>query len=165
MHKKCGFTLIELLTVVLILGILTSIALPQYRKAIQRAEAADALINLKTMFDAGKRYYSYHSSWPTQLKGLDIEFLDASNAGEVGEFQYSFTHTQDSCAGNGVCYASACRLIDNSAASSYCLTAYYRKNNVRDVYTCKDNSGGKYEALCDSMCPADYTSGTECVIE
>ena len=155
MSKKHGFTLIELLTVVMILGILTAVALPQYRRAIQRAEAADALINLKTMFDAAKRYYSYHSSWPTALKGLDVEFLDASSNGEVGEFKYSFdTKT-----------ASACRLKDGTTEGTYCLKAYYKKNNVRDVYTCQDNSGtGKYQALCDSLCPADYSSG-ECVIE
>ena len=157
MHKKFGFTLIELLTVVLILGILTSIALPQYRKAIQRAEAADALINLRTLFDATKRYYSFHSQWPTSFTGLDVTFLDASSTGEVGEFKYMFDDTNKT--------VSACRLIGSSADSSYCLTAYYKKNNVRDVYTCKDNSGTtKYQALCDSLCPADYTSG-ECVIE
>ncbi len=157
MHKKHGFTLIELLTVVLILGILTAVAMPQYRKAIQRAEAADALINLKTMFDAAKRYYSYHSSWPTQLKGLDVAFLDASSTGEVGDFQYTLESNTD---GN---YVSVCRIVGASASSSYCLRAYYKKDNVRDVYTCQDNSGtGKYQALCDSMCP---TSGTECVIK
>lgn len=155
MNNKRGFTLIELLSVVMILAILTAIALPQYRRAIQRTEAADALINLKTIFDASKRYYAYHSSWPTQLKELDVKFLDASETGEVGEFKYILNTNQT---------VSACRLIGNSTENTYCLTAYYKKNNMRDVYTCQDNSGGKYTALCDSLCSADYSSG-ECVIE
>ncbi len=156
MHKKHGFTLIELLTVVMILGILTAIALPQYRKAIQRAEAADALINLKTLFDASKRYYSYHSEWPTFLTGLDVEFLDASSNGDVGEFRYTLDSAKT---------ASACRLIEGSTANSFCLKAYYKKTingtSTRDVYTCS-YTNAKFQALCDSMCT---TSATECVID
>ena len=47
-----GFTLIELLVVVLIIGILASIAVPQYRKAVYRAQMTEAVVNTKAIYDA-----------------------------------------------------------------------------------------------------------------
>ncbi len=52
MINKKGFTLLELLVVVLIIGILASIALPQYKKAVAKSRFAEALSNLKTIAQA-----------------------------------------------------------------------------------------------------------------
>ena len=55
MKNKQGFTLVEMLAVVIIIGILTAIALPQYRRAIQKAKATEALVMLRTINDSAER--------------------------------------------------------------------------------------------------------------
>ncbi|MBR3631936.1 MAG: prepilin-type N-terminal cleavage/methylation domain-containing protein [Elusimicrobiaceae bacterium] len=52
MNNKKAFTLIELLVVVLIIGILSAIALPQYQKAVIKSRFAETMINLKTISEA-----------------------------------------------------------------------------------------------------------------
>lgn len=51
-----GFTMAELLTVVVIIAVLSSIALPQYTKSVERARATEAMSLVKNINDA---IYSY----------------------------------------------------------------------------------------------------------
>lgn len=53
---KRGFTLIELLVVVLIIGILSSVALPQYTKAVRKARIVEARTILSSLIKAEDLY-------------------------------------------------------------------------------------------------------------
>ena len=71
-NKKQGFTLIELLVVVLIIGILSAIALPQYQKAVEKAKATQALALLKSISQATTVYYLNNGTCPNSFDELEI---------------------------------------------------------------------------------------------
>ena len=71
-----GFTLIELLVVVLIIGILSAVALPQYTIAVEKSRMAEALINMKVIMDAYDRY--------EMAGGGDANFRDYSDVELTG---------------------------------------------------------------------------------
>ena len=74
-NKSRAFTLIELLVVVLIIGILTAVALPQYQRAVEKARAMEAVSNLKALVTAEKVYKMANGKATEDLSQLDIQLL------------------------------------------------------------------------------------------
>jgi len=70
---KKGFTLIELLVVVLIIGILSAIALPQYQKAVEKSRAMQGLSLVKTIGQAADMYYLANDTMPSTFSELDVQ--------------------------------------------------------------------------------------------
>ena len=70
---KKGFTLIELLVVVLIIGILSSVALPQYTKAVTKARVSSMLALLKTLADSQELYHIANGQYASQITDLDVD--------------------------------------------------------------------------------------------
>ncbi|MDO5765726.1 MAG: prepilin-type N-terminal cleavage/methylation domain-containing protein [Elusimicrobiales bacterium] len=69
---KHGFTLIELLVVVLIIGILSAVALPQYTKAVEKSRATEALTLMRSVAEAVRLYHLSNGSYPASLDDLDV---------------------------------------------------------------------------------------------
>ncbi len=72
MKNKKGFSLIELLVVVLIIGILTAIALPQYQLAKDKAEFMKYQSMVSSLRDAYDEYVLIHGEGTKNFDDLSI---------------------------------------------------------------------------------------------
>ncbi|MCI5821324.1 MAG: prepilin-type N-terminal cleavage/methylation domain-containing protein [Elusimicrobia bacterium] len=76
---SAGFTLIELLVVVLIIGILSAVALPQYTKAVEKSRATEALTMIRAAIQAEEAYYLANGEYTDDMEALDISIPSTDN--------------------------------------------------------------------------------------
>ena len=80
-----GFALIELLVVVLIIGILAAIALPQYKMSVYSTRYTELITNVTKLQDAAERYYMVYNKYPGSFNVLDVEFPGTITYEENGD--------------------------------------------------------------------------------
>ena len=144
---KKGFTLIELLVVVLIIGILSAIAVPQYTKAVEKARVAEAKVIMKSMVDSIIRTGLANPTEPI----YDLDMLDITLPGNcsgrtctIKSFTYSideYTTAQEEPLPN--VNESVCIMAHKNDGSYYISLGgpKYDDGSISGKFSCGSNIG------------------------
>jgi general secretion pathway protein G len=85
MKAKSGFTLVEILIVVVILGILAAIVIPQFTDASTEAKLSSLCSDLQTMRSQIELYKIQHNDVPPTLAGFVAQMTDKTDIdGDAG---------------------------------------------------------------------------------
>ncbi len=122
-HGRGGFTLMELLIVVIIIGILATLALPQFSRVIDQSREAEAMNMIGSILSAELLYYQEKLVFTTASTDLSIGIPVMKNwstpsfsisGSTIGVFSGGTPHTHGAHTVRGT--------IDNSGAKSITQT-------------------------------------------
>ena len=153
MNKK-AFTLIELLVVVLIIGILSAIALPQYQKAVYKARATEAMIMIKALANAQEVYYLANGEYTNDLSELDIEIPTNQIGGNLFTDKYSYACVQKrqcTASVNNVNMPQFESVMQNDSANSGKLAG----KQFCNIYGYPTSKNDVAKSICQNMGVAD----------
>ena len=147
MKSKKGFTLLELLVVVLIIGVLTAIAIPQYQKAVEKSKAAQAITWVKAISNALKIYILDHGSRNKNFDELNIDIpcekkaYQGSYHCDTEDWRFSLVKPVDGSIGiraertSGKYKGNGFAIWENSSSSARISGKLYCIESTADDYT------------------------------
>lgn len=163
-----GFTLVEILAVVMILGILTAIAVPQYQNAVKKARVVEAQVMLKALYDSSERlaasfgyddYVQLTAALPAER--VSIDRLDMFSAGlpagaslegnpgprsqimKLGDFQYKLM-VRDYNNYLGALYTDGTMLVFNRTKQDFWCYPYAANSETCDIWGVDTGAGYPY---------------------
>lgn len=78
-----GMTLVELLIVVSIIGVLSTIAVPTFRRMVQKARQAEAKVHLGAIVQTERGFFAQYGAYTTNLLAAGYEHPDQPSASFV----------------------------------------------------------------------------------
>ena len=135
---KKGFTLIELMVVVLIIGILAAVALPQYENSIKKSRTAEAIVMLKSIADAQQMYLTtfkkcspFAAGGVTDVNGglteLDVKIPAENLRGDSNDGKWHYKITSEAAnAKNCIAQASNKKYFPNVSLQLKVFSDPYR---------------------------------------
>jgi len=146
--SKKGFTLTELLIVVVIMGVLASVAVPLYTRTMKRSRASDALHVLdvasekqEAYYISNKNYAQSFSDLSVPVKGLDGNKTVSQSGVKVGPFTYQMSDS---------CFSAA---YQSSQSDSYVIYRNYETQQVGCVGNGCSTLSGIIDNVSSVSCP------------
>ena len=146
-----GFTLIELLVVVLIIGILTAIALPQYELVIEKSRASEAMINAKAIIDSCQRHLQEYpnGSCSSRADIADVQLKGGSwNSTNTCFATKNFVYDLGATEGNLYVGRAATPNCADGTNDLYSIEYSLSGDDLGEIISDDPSNCGTYEQVC-----------------
>ena len=154
--KRNGYTLLEILVIVVIVGILVSIGVPQYNRLIRQADVSDALHNIDMLSGAQNKYRMQKGVYTNDLSNLDVPIKSNTAQITTKNFTYSAGNPRE----DNYCIYSESRTENYTLARNYktnskvlCSGSDCSKiSSLVSTGSLTELCGSEYNGECDLIC-------------
>jgi general secretion pathway protein G len=93
LKSEAGFTLVELLIVLMVLGILATIAIPRFKDMSGKANQVKMKSELKQVQTALELYYAENNEYPVDDAAFEPALDDLVEDVDIAAYEFAYTRT------------------------------------------------------------------------